>query len=228
MAAKDGNVEGGKDPVEGKQPAPEPKTPEGSITLTSAQLATRLQRKEESVLSSVLKDLGVEDVEALKTSLTALKGHEDAKLTADERVKAELTAALTSVASYKETADAATSQALAMQVEITTLKVMSSLEKPFVDPVAAMQLTDMSGVVKDGKIDAEALGEALKVTAEKFPWALAQTSKVTPSPSKANPTDPDVTLRTDEQRRAQYFGGAGTKGGFFEGGGVVGGVVTPE
>jgi len=148
-------------------------------------------------------------------------------MTADERVKAELTAALTSVASYKETADAATSQALAMQVEITTLKVMSALEKPFVDPVAAMQLTDMSGVVVDGKIDADALKEALNATAEKFPWALAQTSQVTPNPSKANPADPDVSLRTDEQRRATYFGGAGETGGFFDGGGVRG-VVTPE
>lgn len=205
---------------------PTPKdAPKDTLNMTQAQLTERLQRKEAATTAAFLKDLGVEDVDALKGSLKALRDLQAEKLTAEEKVQLELKTAQEQAVQFRAEADAAKVIALESSLTASAFTVMATLEQPFADPSAALRLTDMSGVIVDGVVSAEKLSEAIKATATKYPWALAETTRVTPSPSKANPQEQDANVRTDEQRRAIYFGHPGESGSDFFGGG---GLVTPE
>lgn len=85
------------------------------------------------------------------------------------------------------------------------------------DAAAAAKLIDVASltVSEDGTVTGAEV--AVKAVAEKYPGLLAK------QPQRAQPVNPgrgsDPTVRTDAQRRAEYFGGGG--GGFWQGGGVV-------
>lgn len=194
--------------------------PDSLIKLTQDQLTERLNRKGASAVKTLLQELGVEDAETLKTSLETLKTMQKEKMTAEEQVQAELADTRKQLDALKVQADAATARALQGELQVRAMQAMATLEKPFADPAAALRLVELTGVIKDGAVDADALTQAISAAAEKYPWALVAPKIKTPGGTD-NPPATSTGGRTDEERRAIYFQGAGGRNNFFEGGGLV-------
>lgn len=194
------------------------------IVLTPAQLAERLQRKEESATAGLLKQLGVENLEDLSKGLAELKALKTAQLTSQEQQALALAEAESNIAALKAQADAASANALEHSLLLKAYELMGKMETPFANQVAALRLTDLTNVAQGGVIDVAALEAAIALTAETYPWALKR--GVTTPPSGA--TTPGVAPQgeSDESRHARYFGALGKQGSFFTPG--RGGVVTPE
>lgn len=84
------------------------------------------------------------------------------------------------------------------------------------DPTAAAKLVDTAKLTvnEDGSI--AGLEDAVKAVAEQYPGLLVRQARTKP----VNPgRDGDPNVKTDTQRRAEYFGGATSN--FWSGGGVV-------
>lgn len=233
MADKDSGADATEDTgnITANQEAPKPEDggkQSAPIQLTQEQLTERLERKGQSAISNLLKELGVEDPTVLKSSLEELQSLKAQQMTAEEKVKSDLEAAQKQLDDLRSKAEAAAADALQTKLKLQTLETMNNLERPFTDPAAAMRLVDFGGVINEGSIDAEALTQAISAAAEKYPWALTAQKVKTPG-STDNPPGKETGGRTDEERRATYFKGAGgNDGDFFSSSNPTGGLVVPE
>lgn len=84
------------------------------------------------------------------------------------------------------------------------------------DPTAAAKLVDTSKLTvgEDGNI--AGLEDAVKAIADQYPGLLARQARTKPvNPGRGS----DPSIKTDAQRRAEYFGGVSSN--FWSGGGVV-------
>lgn len=232
--AEASTTDGSEGTVEVTQTAPvtpvteqgkKPETPGDQIVLTPAQLAERLQRKEESAAAALLKKLGVSSVDDLETSIKELQALKEAQLSEQEKRDKALAEAKAEAEQLRSKAEAASAEALQNSLVLKAYELMGKMETPFADQVAALRLMDLSTVTQDGAVDVDALQKVINETASAHPWALKQRGAVTPPSGATTPgTPPDG--ESDDAKRARYFGAVKQQGGFFTPG--AGGVVTPE
>lgn len=198
----------------------EPKQEKQLLQLTPEQLAERLKRKEEQTVKGFLDGLGLESQDQLKEALSQLEELRKAQMTEEERKQKEVAEAQQLNQKLAAEVEAATTKAQRFELRLRAYEAMSQMEKPFADPAAALQLTDLSKVLtEDGEVDAVALAAAIEETAQKYPWALKKVGQ-TPPLGSTTPQDPQGAGESDESRRRRFFGGQAEQSGFFSGGGV--------
>lgn len=164
--------------------------------------------------TELLKELGFETPEAAKTAIEEANKLKKDQMTETERLKAEKAEA------EKRATDTAAALAKAeteRQAALLEAEIVSKASGKFANPKAVAKLLDLSKVkFENGQFTG--VDEALTELGTKEPWTLV--SKEKPA-TNLGPTNPKTGAqgRTDEQRRAEYFGG-GDNAGFFKGGGV--------
>lgn len=165
--------------------------------------------------AALLKELGVTDLEAAQKLLKDADELRKSQMTETERLKTDKEAAEKAAADARAVAERATAEA---QAALLRAAVVSRASGRFANPEAAFKLVDLSKVqAKDGQF--EGIDEALNALAEKEPWTLTPKGPAATKLGATNSGGKPAT-RTDEDRRAEYFGG-GRKKVFFEEGGVV-------
>lgn len=121
-------------------------------------------------------------------------------------------------ADQRLTALEAQSQTLAKRNQELTIEaaIVKQAAAIGLDPAAAAKLVDTSKLTvgEDGNV--AGLEDAVKAVAEQYPGLLARQARTKPvNPGRGS----DPGIKTDAQRRAEYFGGISSN--FWSGGGVV-------
>lgn len=212
-------------------PAPPPPTSGGNpepvkdgkagdeLRLTSAQLKERLDRAKESELSSVLKTLGVANLDDAKKALKEGQDALRARMSEQEKLQTDLAAAQQTA---QDAVTRATQAETARTQALLHAEALSLMSGKFANPKAALKLLEMNEVdLTDPKFPG--LSEAVEKLAKDEPWTLLTTKQngkpLAPHIGPTNPANTGTGGRTDDERRKQYFGG-GVRSSFFEGGGV--------
>jgi len=165
--------------------------------------------------AALLKELGVNNLEAAQKLLKDADDLRKSQMTETERLKTDKETAEKAAVDANALAAKATAEA---QAALLRAAVVSRASGRFANPEAAFKLVDLSKVqAKDGQF--EGIDEALNALAEKEPWTLTPKGPAATKLGATNSSGKPVT-RTDEDRRAEYFGGGRNKA-FFEEGGVV-------
>lgn len=146
--------------------------------------AQRAQQAERSLTDRILKDLGVENLEAAKTALKA-------KADADEASKTELQKLQDAVAKETERAAKATQERDVAQAQVSeTLKrtavLMAATMAGFNDPSDAWTFIDKTTIALDDKGNASGVDGAIKTLIEKRPY-LIKTSQPPKGPGSPPP-----------------------------------------
>lgn len=171
-------------------------------------------RKEarDAAQAKLLKDLGVDSIDAIKAQVAEAQTLKKAQMTEQERLAVEKQALEQQLAQAREavaTADANRKQAL-IEAEI-----ISKASGRFANPRAVIRLLDLSkvGFGEDGR-SIEGVEEALTTLATAEPWTLLARGAQQPPPLGATNPNASAQTRTDADRKAEYFTGVGN--GFFD------------
>jgi hypothetical protein len=168
----------------------------------------------EQAIDDILEKTGVASLEALEAMAAEHKELTLSAMTDKERLEAEL--ADSKLAEERAVARETAAKSAANEAKIKSAVVGAAAGR-FESAEAAYMLlnTDKLTLAEDGSV--EGLEEALEVLLEEYPFL----KKGGPSSivSVTNPANPEPKGRTDEQRRAEYFGRAVTDK--FWGGGDV-------
>ena len=169
-------------------------------------------------LDEILGRFGAESLDELETIVKEYKELKLASMTELERMQSELEEArqksleLEAILTEKEAA---------AQEALIKSAVVSAAAGRFEDAEAAYRLLDMAevSVEEDGSVSG--IEAALDKLAEKYPFMLRKSGPSRVSP--ANPPKSEPQGRTDDDRRAEYFGIRSNRANpfFTEGGGVV-------
>lgn len=175
----------------------------------------------EQAIADILEITGVASLDALEAMADEHKELTLSAMTDKERLEAEL--ADSKLLQERAEAREATATSAANEATIKSA-VVNAAAGLFESAEAAYMLLDKDSVTlaEDGSI--EGIEEALEVLLEEYPFL----KKGGPSSivSTTNPAQTEPTGRTDEQRRAEYFGRANTDG--FWGKGEVRKIVETE
>lgn len=194
---------------------------DGQIQMSSEQLSERLERAKNAERAALLKELGFDNLDAVKTAAAELAELKKASMTDKERTEAELANARSLAEQEKARADAADR---ARHEALVRSEAMVLMTGRFANPTTAIRLLDLSAVKvgEDGQVSG--MKEAVEKLAQDEPWALSQTN----GKKVLNPVGPTNTeagkkaLTGDVERKTKYFGGSGASD-FFAGGGVKSG-----
>lgn len=189
-------------------PAPEAKFTQAEVDRIAADRAKHAKSAERAAL---LKELGVENVEAAKTTLQAAEEARRAQLSETERLKLE------SAENARKASEAEAARVKAVserQAALLEAEVVSKASGKFADPKAAVKLADLTGVTfEDGKFSG--VDEALEKLAQTSPWALVKegTAPAHPTIGATNPKKPakDGKANTDEEMLDTFFGAGGRR-----------------
>ena len=198
--------------------APEAKFSQADLDRIAGETRKSAKSAERAAL---LKELGVEDLDAVKAAMQAAQEAAKAKMTETERAAAEM-AELNKRLQLAEAGKTEAEQA--RKAALLEAEIVSKASGRFANPRAAAKLADLSKVeFKDGKFSG--VDEALTALAEAEPWTLAQAGKGPVTPPAIGATNGGQGKRggeSDEDNRARFFGGGGAR--IFNK--VPGGVVT--
>lgn len=186
--------------VEGDPPSGEPATPpaneggEGDKpTLTQADvdkvIASAKRGAKQQGIKEVLAELGVENLDALKQSLTDAQAAKEAQMSDLEKAQAQAEA-------LKTERDQALEQAKTMQAEAIQTLLNSAIitaSQSFNDPNDALQFINRSGIERNEDGSFSGVDEAIKALAESKPYLLkaAEPDKPKGTPSRKPVTSPN-------------------------------------
>ena len=169
--------------------------------------------------AALLKELGVADLDAAKKAITTAEEARKAQMTEIERLqqaKEESDRKLAASEAARQKAEQYRKEAL------LTAAVVGKASGKFANPQAVVKLADLTKVTLGDDGQFTGIDEALERLATQEPWTLAKTGITVPSLGATNGSGKPKS-RTDEDRRAEYFGGGNNRKFFDEGG-----VVTPK
>lgn len=208
------------DPTAGAQSNAQAGTQAADAKFTQADLdriagQTRKDAKS-AERAALLKELGVADLDAAKKVIADAETARKAQLTETERLQ-----------QAKEESDRklATAEAARQKAEqdrkdaLLTAAVVGKASGRFANPQAVVKLADLSKVTLGDDGQFTGIDDALEALAKAEPWTLAKQGTTVPSLGATNGSG-KPKARTDEDRRAEYFGG-GKNQKFFDEGGVV-------
>ncbi len=217
-----------KDPTAGDKKAGDKET-----KFTQADLdrhaAERAKHAKSAERAALLKELGIEDVDAAKKALKDADDLRKAQMTESEKLKADKDAADKALAEAKEAA--AKAQAAAIRADAERVEALrkaafvSQAAGRFANPDAAYKLADL-GAVKlgdDGRF--EGIDEALNALAEAEPWTLLpkgqQGQQQAPRLGKTNGAAGGQKGRSEDELRQRHFSGGGSRVFEPKDGGVI-------
>ncbi len=152
-------------------------------------------------------------LEELQTKATQWDEHELSQKSLSEQMQATIDASEERIRQLTEQSEKTQSDA---DQALLHAAVISQASKRFANPEAVVRLVDLSSVERDAESGKyTGIDTALAALAESDPWTL--TPKVG-SPGPTNPEGDHTQVRTDDDRRREYF--QGQTSNFFEGGGV--------
>lgn len=211
--------------VEKATPKKETSKPEGKkgedggekkTTFTQEEVNTLLGKvrgeARDTATKAFLDDMGAESADDLKSSLKKLADIERESLTEQERLLADLNTAQTELEKAKESESKSTKFARRATINAEIARYAANRFQS-VDAVLKLINRDNLDVGDDGSVTGveEALGEV----EANYPFTLQKEGVSVTSP--ANPSGgKDTPERTDEQRKAEYFG-MGQADDFWEG-----------
>ena len=196
--------------------APEAKFTQADLDRAASERAKHAKSAERAAL---LKELGVEDLDAVKAAMQAATEAAKAKMTEAERAQAERA----ELEKRLQLAEAGKTEAeLARKAALLEAEIVSKASGRFANPRAVAKLADLSKVeFKDGKF--AGVDEALTALAEAEPWTLAPVSSGTVKPPAIGTTNGGQGKRgeSDADLKARFFGGGGARIFDKKAGGVV-------
>jgi predicted transcriptional regulator len=155
-----------------------------------------------NALDEVLKATGAESVDALTEIVSSFKDKEREEMSELEKLQTDLSEAMNKVEKAEEFGKLAEQTAINAHAKAAVLNEASA---KFQDGEAVWQLLDkdlLEVKMEDGTV--EGVKEALDGLAERYPFLLRK--KGASKTSAANPAGAEAVGRTDEVRRAEYFG----------------------
>lgn len=213
------------DPTQEPQPEQKPPTnptagdkkPETEAKFTQADLdrhaAERAKHAKSAERAALLKELGVEDLEAARAALKAAEDARQAQLSETERLQAAKVAAEKLAADARAEAEQSKAQA---ELALKRAAVIAAGAGRFAKPEAIVKLLDLGAlkVAEDGSVTG--VTEALEKLAADEPWTLipAGSGQQTPQRGSVGRTNPPAKAgagRSDDELRAKYFGGGGRR-----------------
>jgi len=197
---------------------PDAGKPEATFTQADLDRIAGTARKDgkSAERAALLQALGVDSLEAAQVAIKAADDAKRAQMSESERLKTDKEAAekrATDAEAARQRSDAERLQAL-MESEIVSLASSDQEWGRFANPKAVVKLIETKAIkFEDGQwVGVEA---ALKNLAEKETWTLAPKGGGTQTNIGITNGKKTVGARTDDDRRAEYFGG-GKRRTFFE------------
>ena len=175
----------------------------------------------QQAIDDILEKTGVASLDALEAMATEHKELALSAMTDKERLESELADSKLAEERADARADVATSAANEAVLKSAIVDAAAGL---FESAEAAYMLLDKDSLVLDEKGDIEGLEEALEVLLKEY--AFLKKGGPSSIVSTTNPAPVEPTGRSDEQRRAEYFGRADTDR--FFGSGEVRKIVETE
>lgn len=180
----------------------------GAIQLTSAQLAQRLERAQQTALNKLFETLGVDNADEIKQVLEAEKQRQEAEMSALEKVQAELEKERQRAADAQAQLEKAEQQRKEDNRNAEIMAALKEAEKPrsVLNLLLAEHADKVSAVVADdGTLDSKAIAALVETARAEYEGMFKPSTPGSPSHAGGKTPSPDrKKVLEDISKRFRY------------------------
>lgn len=185
--------------TEGQQETPDTVTPPednggedtGAIQLTSAQLAQRLERAQQTALNKLFESLGVDNADTIKQVLSAEKQRQEAEMSELEKANAEIERLKAEAQQAKLDAEKAQQERLVSERNAAIRGALAGVRKDKVGSVLTLLQAEhadkVEAVLQDGAIDQKAVDTLAELARKEYSGFFEATTPGSQSNSDGKP-----------------------------------------